>query len=695
MDLPTFRREYDQLTSLEDRTRLLLGFAEEAMQRFPDELQPLLEASRAACQTAGWDGLAAGCDRLLGWIVFDRADFSGALDRFQAALSAFEAAGDGEGRLKALNGVASVYGSLGRYETSLEVYRQALDLAAQLGDQTQTLILQANIGETLAELGHHSEAIGYYQAALDGGQLSPLNAALILAERGHAAQKMDRLAEARLDLERAVSLAREGGFQATLALALGRLGALELTQGNPDRAERLLHESRDTAQKVGDRTTGVQTALDLGSLHASRGAWEAAIEAWDGALVLARELGARRLETDSWGRKVAAFKALGRWKEALEAHEQYHSLSRILLDESVTRQLAELKADQGRRENELLRDQTRTLALLGDLGQKITASLDLETVVLTVYGAIGDLMKTDTLGLGLYDPVREVIDYRLAIEGGVRLKPFEGPAAGDSISAWVLRHRKAVLIGDFEGEYRNYVPQRPPSFGNPDRHSRSGMFVPLLAEGRILGILSVQSYQLRAYSDRDLEALRTLGASISVAVENARLFEKVNRLATIDSLTGAATRRYLFDRAEEEFQRFLRDGVPLALIMVDLDHFKELNDSWGHQVGDQVLADFGALCLAQKRPHDLFGRYGGEEFALILAGSTLEGALATAHRLCQGVRDLDLRSADGQPIRLTASFGVTVFDPNDREIIRVFGRADEALYRAKTTGRDRVEVLVL
>jgi diguanylate cyclase (GGDEF)-like protein len=607
-------------------------------------------------------------------------------------LERFEAEGDGEGRLKALNGVASVYGSLGNYEKSLEVYRHALDLAALQSDRSQTLILQSNIGETLAELGHYAQAVTYYQAALEGGHLSALNAALTLAERGHALWKLNRSPEARADLDQAVAQARKGGFQATLAMALGRLGALELSEGNLDRAADLLRESREWAQKAGDRATGVQTGLDLGSLHGVRGDWERAVEAWDGALDLARELGSHRLETDAWGRKVGAFKALGRWREALEAHERFHELSRVQMDERVTRQIAELKADQGRRENDLLRDQTRTLALLGDLGQKITASLDLETVVLAVYDAIGDLMKTDTLGLGLYDADREVIDYRLAIEDGVRVPPFEGRADGESISAWVLRNRKAVRIGNFEDEYRNYVTQRPPSFGNPHKRSHSGLFVPLVAEGRVLGILSVQSYQQNAYSDRDLAALRTLGASISVAVENARLFEKVNRLATVDSLTGAATRRYLFDRAEEEFQRFLRDGVPLALVMVDLDHFKELNDNWGHQVGDRVLTDFGALCLAQKRPHDLFGRYGGEEFALLLSGSDGEGAVTTAHRLCQGVRDLDLRSSDNQPIRLTASFGVTVFHPSDREIIRVFGRADEALYRAKSGGRDRVEV---
>jgi len=126
--------------------------------------------------------------------------------------------------------------------------------------------------------------------------------------------------------------------------------------------------------------------------------------------------------------------------------------------------------------------------------------------------------------------------------------------------------------------------------------------------------------------------------------------------------------------------------------MIDLDHFKELNDTWGHGAGDRVLAEFGALCLEHKRPHDVFGRYGGEEFALILSGTSLEGAVKSAERLCSHVREMGLTAPDGQPLRLTGSFGVTAFGPGDTEVTRVFNRADEALYEAKQAGRDRVAV---
>jgi len=399
------------------------------------------------------------------------------------------------------------------------------------------------------------------------------------------------------------------------------------------------------------------------------------------------------LEAQAWEGLAATAKTQGRWKDALVAFERFHALTERIHNENVTRQLAAIRADQARRETALYREQSRVLRLLGDLGQKITASLDLEAIVMTVYESIGGLMQADTFGLGLYLEDRDVIDFRLFIENGHRITPFETSAQAATFSGWCLRHRQDLKLDDAEAEFGRYLPAMPPRFGREARHSRSCLYTPLMAEGRVLGVLSAQSYQARAYSDRDMATLKTLGASISVAVQNARLFEQVRTLATVDSLTGASTRRFLFERTEAEFQRFRRDGVPLALVMIDLDHFKVLNDSWGHAVGDRALAAFGALCLAHKRPHDLFGRYGGEEFALVLSGTNLEGAQRSAERLCRAVRGLEVRTEEGQRLPISASFGVTVFDPADTEITRVFGRADEALYAAKAAGRNRVAFL--
>jgi diguanylate cyclase (GGDEF)-like protein len=692
MDFGQFRQRFDTLRSLEERTAALLEFGEGAMQSCTEELEPLLERTAEECRSAGLSEPAAYCDRLLGWLAFDCSDYPRAQRRFEEALAAFDALKNRPGRLKALNGIASVLSDTGRHEIALRTYRDALALATELGDRDQTFVLRSNIGETLAKIGRYREAEPYFREAIDSGRLSPLNQALTLKELAGTLVPQVRTEEARTALVRAVAISRENGFLQALAMALDALGALDLEPGGriAEGTRAILEEARAVARQARDRATEARSLLDLGRLRLAGGEGREALALFDEALMLSRAIGTEPLEAAIWKRTTEARKALGEWKEALGASERYHALTERLHDESVSRQVAQIRADQIQRETELLLEQTRVLTLLGELGQRITASLDLETIMITLYDSIGGLFKAEIFGLGLYRPERGSIQYPLFMESGARMPPMELSLRDPSFSAWCIEHRKPLRLGNVRKEYGLYIPAMPERQGDKTKTTLSCLYAPLLAEGEVLGVLSAQSYQENAYSERDLATFITLASSISVAVQNARLFERITQLATVDSLTGAATRRHLFERAEEEFQRSIREGSPLALAMIDLDHFKELNDTWGHAVGDRVLAEFGALCIAHKRPHDLFGRYGGEEFALLLSGATLEGAVSSAERLCEKIAALPLSAPDGAPIVLTASFGVTAFGPEDQDITRVFSRADEALYEAKLAGRNRV-----
>lgn len=165
---------------------------------------------------------------------------------------------------------------------------------------------------------------------------------------------------------------------------------------------------------------------------------------------------------------------------------------------------------------------------------------------------------------------------------------------------------------------------------------------------------------------------------------------QMRRLATIDSLTDLLNRRAFFERADSTRQLALRLRKPIALMMLDLDHFKQLNDGFGHACGDQALRLFAATARASLRDHDLMGRLGGEEFALAMPGTSLEGARQAAERLRIAVSDaapLDCAAT----YRMTVSIGVVTIEP-DETLTAALARADHALYAAKTGGRNRVEV---
>ncbi|AXK39422.1 sensor domain-containing diguanylate cyclase [Crenobacter cavernae] len=175
----------------------------------------------------------------------------------------------------------------------------------------------------------------------------------------------------------------------------------------------------------------------------------------------------------------------------------------------------------------------------------------------------------------------------------------------------------------------------------------------------------------------------------------AKLWQAVRELqrrASTDGLTGVSNRRAFFETARREQARHLRLGQPFSLLMIDIDHFKQVNDLFGHAAGDRVLKEFSALLCSLMRAEDLFARLGGEEFACLLYGSDAEQAREVAERLCRIVSRTAFILSGGQRVSLTASFGVATAESSRLSLEELYQNADHALYRAKEAGRNRVEV---
>lgn len=190
---------------------------------------------------------------------------------------------------------------------------------------------------------------------------------------------------------------------------------------------------------------------------------------------------------------------------------------------------------------------------------------------------------------------------------------------------------------------------------------------------------------------RDVTAMESMNQQLREAkaqLQEANL--ELERFAHTDVLTGLANRRLLIQRLDQEFARARRHGLGLALAMIDLDHFKRVNDRRGHLVGDEVLAATGATLLALKRPADVAARYGGEELALLLTDIDAEGALAAIRRVWQALRGNRHRDSQGESFGVTCSIGIAILDDSDETPNALIARADRALYRAKAEGRDRV-----
>lgn len=221
---------------------------------------------------------------------------------------------------------------------------------------------------------------------------------------------------------------------------------------------------------------------------------------------------------------------------------------------------------------------------------------------------------------------------------------------------------------------------------------------PLVLRDQLIGSLNQASLDPRHFDpDTATDLLEHLAAVTSMCLDNAVSRERLRWYGLMDPLTGVANRRLFEHRLGDEIERWLRRGEPLTYMLVDIDHFKRVNDKYGHHAGDQVLQQVAGLLGRDLRGADLLARYGGEEFTMLLPNTTRRQATAIAQRICRNVAAHKFKIADGRALSISISIGVACLDDKEQlakqsPSMWLFEQADKSLYSAKQAGRNRIAV---
>lgn len=256
---------------------------------------------------------------------------------------------------------------------------------------------------------------------------------------------------------------------------------------------------------------------------------------------------------------------------------------------------------------------------------------------------------------------------------------------GDVFDRWVMQNMQPLYLEDTKNDFRFDQDKVEEEQTRP---VRSVLSAPLAIHNKLVGILRLDSPQPGKFHKEDLRFLKAIGDVAAVAIENAQLYDKVEDLAIRDSLTGLYLRRYLSERLQEELARHLRRDKPVSFLMLDLDHFKQYNDSFGHAAGDLVLRHMATLMRRHfSAPGNLLGRYGGEEFCVVLPECSKDEAMAMARGFVELVEN-EAVTLHREKTRVTVSAGVAVFPRDARTKEELVQKADHALYEAKRKGRN-------
>jgi len=326
------------------------------------------------------------------------------------------------------------------------------------------------------------------------------------------------------------------------------------------------------------------------------------------------------------------------------------------------------------------------LETINKVSRQIMLSLNTEQTMSLLTAAIQDALEADTYFIGIVKD--NEIHLNLFYDDGEYFNGTRVPLEG-TLSGWVIRNQKELFLLDLRDDVKlegveNFVIGK-------EKTSLSWMGVPLKA-ANVTGIIALGSYKPNAFDRADMELLSNLAQHVTLALNNTIQHAQVEEQARLDSLTGVYNHGYFLKKLAEQAEESSATNIPLSLIMLDIDYFKQYNDTYGHLVGDRIL---NTLCSAIKqhiKQADAVGRWGGEEFIISLPGATGAQALLVAQRIGQTMAALRVEDREQRTVPVpTVSQGIAVFPNEADEIYRLIDLADRRLYVAKERGRNQVE----
>jgi len=346
-------------------------------------------------------------------------------------------------------------------------------------------------------------------------------------------------------------------------------------------------------------------------------------------------------------------------------------------DHDVTEEIEEKKkAEKALKEAETLRSAGEIITSQLDLPHTINAILEQAKRVISFTSASVQILVEDELeiiGESGFDPAKHITGIRFSINQKIP-------------NSKIIEKRTSFIVN-------TNICEKYPDFKDlSDRGIQSWMGIPLIYKRKLTGMLVFDHFKDGKFTSEDIRPAEAFAHQVAIALENSRLYEATKELAIKDPLTGSYTRRHLYDILIRECDMAKRYNNPLSVILFDLDNFKNINDTYGHLIGDAVLKEVVTLSLGTLRKSDVLCRFGGEEFVVILPLCSIDEAYSASERIRNSINnDIEITELKEG---ITVSLGCTSYDLKDeRNIDKIIGRADKALYQSKKNGKNQTTCL--
>lgn len=689
----SYIEHFNGLRDSEEYIEYFIDFAVEYLRKDPVQVKAVLEHAYNICLEQNYIIGQSECLIYLAWCYNDVGTYKQAEVYCFKAKKLLEKVNDYERLIKVYNILLVVHREQGKLENALYYGVEGMKLIPKIKVEERIIAIQLNTCSVYVDLEEWTkleallEQISKFNYSIEEHQIVYMDFmfARVYFATGRGIESYQKVQQA---LKRAI----EKELYFCLAENYQLLGDIYISWSKYTEGERYLRKALKYAKNFNQDSKAAYILLSYGESFEKQKKHEYAIKIFKKGYQDIQKWNSMHLLVRYHEALSRNYKSIECYKESLEHLEKFNLHKQEIFNMNNQTQCERLNELQNANKENTYEALFKRIEDLLNISKKVTVHLNVQKVCDAIYEEIKNIIQLDVFGIALYNEQSETIQYnRLREQKDIVDYGEASIYCEQSIGAYCIRNKQDIYIQDLTREYTRYVENYEFRCNNKTEENipKSIIYCYLSVEDKPVGIMTIQNKEAYAYTMIDFTMLKILASYVAIAISNANLFETVHYLAHYDDLTKLLNRKSIIEEGKKALEASKGQLTSVGIIMMDLDYFKQINDCYGHLTGDRVLKETGKIMKDIIGELGKIGRYGGEEFMIVLPQHTQSQTIKMAEYLRQAIQNSSIKESDHKEIALTASLGVYC-SSGEETIYEALKIADKMLYRAKDNGRNCV-----